>query len=285
MKISIAAILLSAILLCSCNTTQRDVSIIDTRVTRLEQRMVDLFRSNNAKIESYEQAKKKQEQKLRNQSAGVKANLERLEEKVRVLNGRMDELEHTQQVKSAVADSGQEKRDSDRIKKIESRLLAESKRIRKIENYLNLDPTKPAAAKPGKKKKKTPRKGKTLSRNELYQTAKRSFDQADFDEARRTFKQYLKLYPKSEHADNAQFWIGESYFQEKWYEKALIEYQNVIENYPKGNKITAAYLKQGMAFNKIGDNSNARLVLKELVKKFPYSNEAKIAKKQLATLK
>jgi tol-pal system protein YbgF len=285
MKISIPVIFFSAFLLFGCNTSQRDLTIIDTRVTRLEQRMVDLIRSNNAKIESYEQAKKKHEQKLRNQSAGVKANLERLEEQVRALNGRIDEFDHRQQMQPANPDPAKAKKDESRLNIIESQIIAESQRIQKLENYLNLDTTRIAAAKPEKKSQPTARAAKPLSQSDLYQTAKQSFDKANYEEARKAFNQYLKLYPKSEHADNAQFWIGESYFQEKWYEKALIEYQNVIENYPKGNKVTAAYLKQGLAFNNIGDKANARLVLQELIKKFPYSNEAKIAKKKLQVLK
>ena len=58
----------------------------------------------------------------------------------------------------------------------------------------------------------------------------------------------MEKYPKSNSADNAQFWIGEIYYREKWYEKAILEYQKVIENYPQGNKISAALLKQGLHF-------------------------------------
>jgi tol-pal system protein YbgF len=91
----------------------------------------------------------------------------------------------------------------------------------------------------------------------------------------------LKIYPKSKHADNAQFWIGEIYYREKWYEKAILEYQKVIEKYPKGNKVESSLLKQGLAFYNIGDRANARLILNVLIKKYPKSNEAKIAKRKL----
>ncbi|MBW2198143.1 MAG: tetratricopeptide repeat protein, partial [Deltaproteobacteria bacterium] len=88
----------------------------------------------------------------------------------------------------------------------------------------------------------------------------------------------------SKNADNAQFWIGEIYYHEKWYEKAILEYQKVIEKYPKGNKVQASLLKQGFAFLNLGDKSNARLILSELIKKYPKSNEAKIAKRKLKGL-
>jgi tol-pal system protein YbgF len=86
-------------------------------------------------------------------------------------------------------------------------------------------------------------------------------------------------------ADGAQFWLGEIYYHEKWYEKAILEYQKVIEGYPKGKKTPSALLKQGLAFLNLGDNANAGLILKELIRKFPDSNEANVAKNKLKTLK
>ena len=91
----------------------------------------------------------------------------------------------------------------------------------------------------------------------------------------------MKNDPTSSNADNAQFWIGETYYNEQWFEKAILEYQTVIEQYPKGNKVPAAMLKQGLAFLKLGDQSNARLVLKRLIQYYPKSNEASIATAKL----
>jgi tol-pal system protein YbgF len=94
----------------------------------------------------------------------------------------------------------------------------------------------------------------------------------------------LKRYPKSDNADNAQFWIGEIYYRQKWYETAILEYQKVIENYPKGNKVQASLLKQGFAFFNLEDTANARLILMELVRKYPKSNEAVIAREKLKAM-
>jgi TolA-binding protein len=59
----------------------------------------------------------------------------------------------------------------------------------------------------------------------------------------------------------------------------------VIEKYPKGNKVPASLLKQGFAFLNLGDKSNSRLILEELIRKYPKSNEAKIARDKLKDLK
>jgi tol-pal system protein YbgF len=115
----------------------------------------------------------------------------------------------------------------------------------------------------------------------VYNHAKSLLDDDKTESARREFEKFLSLFPDSDKADNAKFWIAESYYRDKWYEKAILEYQAVIENYPQGNKIAASLLKQGYAFDNLGETANARLILKELVKKFPESNEAKIAREKL----
>jgi tol-pal system protein YbgF len=155
---------------------------------------------------------------------------------------------------------------------------AMQKRIDAIDQYLNLEGTSSKSA------SQTASQPKSTSDQKLYDGAKKAFDDGNLKDARNGFAQLINDYPKSPHADNSQFWIGETYYQEKWYEKAILEYQKVIENYPTGNKVPAALLKQGLSFINIGEPNNARLVLKELTAKYPSTNEATIAKRKLATL-
>jgi tol-pal system protein YbgF len=149
-----------------------------------------------------------------------------------------------------------------------------------VEQYLNVERSKaqevPAATVPPTEKQ--------LPAQTLYLAGKQAFDQGDFKAARENFEKIIATFPNSEHADNAQFWVGEIYYREKWYEKAILEYQKVIEKYPKGNKVPASLLKQGFSFFNLGDKANARLILKELVKKYPDSNEGKIARQKLEEL-
>jgi len=58
-----------------------------------------------------------------------------------------------------------------------------------------------------------------------------------------------------------------------------------MEEYPDSNKLAAARLKQGYAFAELGEKANARLILKELIKKHPDTNEAKYAREKLKKLK
>ena len=192
--------------------------------------------------------------------------------------------------------SGKYEETNYRLNQIEKQNYGFQKRIARIEKHLNLEPLvnfEPSAtgqtgftgelrqtdAKPAGVPQNEPR-GK-ISENELYIKAKRAFDRGDYDNSRKLFGRLLKQYPNARHADNAQFWIGEVYYRQKKYEQAILAYQTVIEKYPFGNKVQASLLKQGFAFSNLGDKTNARLILNELIKKYPGTSEAKIARQKL----
>jgi tol-pal system protein YbgF len=122
---------------------------------------------------------------------------------------------------------------------------------------------------------------RVLTESELYDRALSHHREGRHQEAIADFRTFLKRYPKSDLADNAHFWIGESYGAQGRHEEAILAYQKVINGYPEGNKVPAAMLSQGLAFEKIDDHTTAELVYKKLVKVFPKSKEAEIAQKRL----
>lgn len=119
----------------------------------------------------------------------------------------------------------------------------------------------------------------------LYNASKDSFDQGRFEESMEGFKEFLDRYPNSGLADNAQYWIGECYMALKKYDRAIAAYEDVKNDYPEGNKVPDAMLKQAMAFLEKGDETAARISLKRIVNAFPESDQARVAEQRLATLK
>jgi tol-pal system protein YbgF len=118
----------------------------------------------------------------------------------------------------------------------------------------------------------------------VYQKAFGTFKKGDYANALKQFEAFLFAYPKSEYADNAQYWIGECYYQQGDYEKAIVEYEKVIKKYPKGDKVPSALLKQGFAFLDLGDRTDAKLLFNKILKDYPQSPQAEIAGKKLKTL-
>ena len=97
-------------------------------------------------------------------------------------------------------------------------------------------------------------------------------------------REFLRKAPKSEFADDAQYWIGESYFASKDYNRAILEFNEVLLRYPKGDKVPAALLRQALAFAELGDKVDARLVLQKLVSEHGDAPEAERGRQKLAEL-
>jgi tol-pal system protein YbgF len=117
-----------------------------------------------------------------------------------------------------------------------------------------------------------------------YDDAWRLVERKDYRAAIPRLREFLKKHTNSGLADNAQYWLGECYYGLKEYDQAILEFDAVRRKYPKGDKVPAALLKQGFAFAELGDKVDARLILQELVDRFPQSEEAGRAKQRLKTL-
>jgi len=120
---------------------------------------------------------------------------------------------------------------------------------------------------------------------DLYKDAYETFQKGNVEGARRKFEAFLKQYPNTELSDNAQFWIAETYYAKKDFEKAILEYEKAIVKYPEGDKLSAALFKQALAFLELGDKTNARNLLKRVMERYPQSEQAEMAKKRLDTIK
>lgn len=261
---------------------KNEIYALDQRIEQVEERNLNfekrLVQLNNQLYAEKGSQQKKQRQ-LRDQVAVLSAEMDRLRDEMQILRGKLEETDFKLGKKLTSAESVDEQR-SGRFDNLEKSLKSIQDRLSRIERYLNLEVSAQPPAQPPAQPSQpaAPKAGTDI---ELYEAAKQALDRGDVESARQGFQDLITRFPKSQHADNAQFWIGDIFYREKWYEKAIVEYQKVIEKYPKGNKVQAALLKQGLAFYNIGDKSNARLILKELVKKYPQTNEALIARKKL----
>jgi len=104
-----------------------------------------------------------------------------------------------------------------------------------------------------------------------------------FSKSRELFTQFIQQYPQHKLAVNAMYWIGETYYGDKKYENAILQFQDVIQKYPQHPKIPAALMKQGLAFYALGDVRNARVILQKVVEQYPATPEADKAQKRLAS--
>jgi tol-pal system protein YbgF len=119
----------------------------------------------------------------------------------------------------------------------------------------------------------------------IYDQGLELFRASKFNEAYRTFSDYIGKYPKGKMAPNSRFWLGDCYYNQQEFELAILEYQKVIADYPTDGKAPAALLKQGLAFEKLKDNETAKIVYNKLMKEYPKSDQVETAKKRIESFK
>ena len=126
--------------------------------------------------------------------------------------------------------------------------------------------------------------GGAPSADTLYSNGLRDITSGKYDLARQEFQDYLKYYSDTDLASNAQFYLGEIAYSQHNYDQAVQEYDRVLTNYPKSFKLAPAHLKKGMAQLELGQKSAGVRELREVVKRYPGTEEERRARAKLKEL-
>ena len=109
-------------------------------------------------------------------------------------------------------------------------------------------------------------------------------DERNFVRARGLLNGFISKYPTHELADDAQYWIGQSYYQEKNFERAILAFNKVQVDYANGDKAPEALLLEALSFLSIDDRASARELLGQVIAKYPDSGAAATARQRLESL-
>ncbi|HSB06621.1 MAG TPA: tol-pal system protein YbgF [Thermodesulfobacteriota bacterium] len=311
-----AGILLAlAVFLWGCATTQ-DVRILDREINRLQSQVNTLQKEKETRNREFATLRSEWKSELNADIKKLQADLlfriEKTESEIRILNTGLDEYKDFAKRPSKDVERIREdvilrtrvleergkileeknRSQDDRTKALEEKIRAVDERLKGMEGKIDLVTSKQVEAEKTmvlmkeKEKEVTPEaKGPSTGMSEVYNDAYQAYQKGEMEGARRKFEAFLKQYPNTSFSDNAQFWIGETYYAKKDYEKAILEYEKVMVKYPEGDKVPAALLKQGLAFLELGDKANARNLLRRVMDRYPQSEQAEIAKKRLETIK
>jgi tol-pal system protein YbgF len=116
----------------------------------------------------------------------------------------------------------------------------------------------------------------------LYANAMRDKDSGNYDMAQQEFSDYLKYYGASETAPNAQYYIGEIYYNRKDYDNALKAFDAVLERFPDNNKTLDAMYMKGRTLFQTGERNKAAAEFRAVYSRSPRSDLGSKAKAQLA---
>lgn len=120
---------------------------------------------------------------------------------------------------------------------------------------------------------------------EMYDYALGLIKNGDTKKGRELLNTFAAKYPDHRLMQNVFYWKGETFYAEKDYESAILSFQDVVDKYAGGEKAPDAMLKQGLSFQALNDNRNARILYELLLSKYPKSPAAERARQRLAELR
>jgi tol-pal system protein YbgF len=144
--------------------------------------------------------------------------------------------------------------------------------------------TSPRPANDGNSASPAPGNAAAPSADMLYSNGLRDITSGKYDLARQEFLDYLKYYSTTDLASNAQFYLGEIAYHQKQYQEAVAEYDKVLTIYPKSFKLAPARLKKGMALIDLGQKTSGIRELREVVRRYPGTEEERSARAKLKEL-
>jgi len=117
-----------------------------------------------------------------------------------------------------------------------------------------------------------------------YQVAFELLKEERYDMAATAFKQFLIAFRDSELADNAQYWLAESYYASDKFEQALTDFEVVIIDYPRSRKVPDALLKMGYCNYSLRRWDAARVTLSRVQADYPETTAARLAGQYLTRM-
>jgi len=124
----------------------------------------------------------------------------------------------------------------------------------------------------------------SLEEQDAYSAAFALLKQGRYAKAVDAFKQFLTKHPDGQYTDNAQYWLGEAYYVTRQFPAAMKEFTKLLAQHPESRKVPGAKLKIGFIYQELGKSAEARKTLEDLVKTYPDTPAARLARDRLRRL-
>jgi tol-pal system protein YbgF len=173
---------------------------------------------------------------------------------------------------------------SDSLDETKARLSKLSDQMAQMQRIMETPPAQPNPAGGTPPGPGTPPTPPVPDADSLYSQGLSSYNGGQWDLSIQAFQEYLKYYKDTDRASNAQFYIGECYWGQGDYNKAIEAYDLCSEKYPTGNKAAAAQLKKGFSLLALDQRAAGIRELKSVIQRFPDSHEAVLASQRLKKL-
>jgi tol-pal system protein YbgF len=169
---------------------------------------------------------------------------------------------------------------NDSLDELKARLAKVSKQLEDMQAAQQNLNAQPAQANPAV----APSQSQAPPPDVLYNNALRDYNGGNNDLAMQEFSDYVKYYPNTDLAGNCYFYLAEIAYRKGDYQSAAKDYDQVLQNFPSGNKAASAELKKGFALIELGQRDDGVAALRHVIARYPRSNEALQARDRLRKL-
>ena len=245
----------------------KDIVELQTQVTQLQQQMTQMKQSFDERMGI-----------MRNL---LEQNTDATNKVTTAINGLQASINKQQQDRSGQGDqlSGQIQALNDTMDELKVRLTKLSKQLEDMQTA-----QQSMAAQQAQAQQQAQAIAQAPAPDVLYNNALRDYNGAKNDLAIQEFNDYIKFYPNTDLAGNAYFYLAEIQFKAGDYQKAVPNYDLVLQNFPSGNKAAAAQLKKGFVLLELGKEDEGTQELKHVIQRYPRTNEATQARERLRKL-
>ena len=249
--------------------TGSDVEKLQSQIADLQEQVAQMKRTSAVKeeVQSVNQKIAEQTQTLLKSNAALVAKVDQIDEKMNNTQGGVEQTNY--RVDKMAQQVTQIQHDFDELKAAAARAAAQPA-VSEV--------TVPGTANPAP----APAPGEDPV--QMYQSAYRDYQRGNYDLSMAGFREFAAKNPNSDLADNAAYWIGESLYSQKKYREAIAQFDSVVTNYPKSDKVAGALLKKGYAYIALGERSQGIVQLQYVVHEHPTSPEASVARQRLKAL-
>ena len=210
-------------------------------------------------------------------------NMNKLTDSVQAMQKALQQQNTDSQTKMDQV-SGQIQTLNDSIDELKARLVKTSKQLDDIQNQQQNLPQSAQPAPAGAAPAPTGSALQAPPAGVLYNNALRDYNSARYELALSQFQDYMKYYPTTDLAGNAQFYIADVEYRAGNFEAAVKDYDKVLEQFPGGNKAAAAQLKKGYSLLELGRKDAGIRELNALIQRYPHAIEATQARERLRKL-
>jgi len=264
---------LLVLLLTWCSSPQRVWAVskemiqLQTQVQALQDQMTQMQQSFNERMGVMKNLMDQNTDSMNKAVASITAFQTSLEKLQNDSSGRVDQL------------SGQIQALNDSLDELKARLAKVSKQLEDLQAGQQNQAAASAA-----QQAQQQALAQATPPDVLYNNALRDYNAGKNDLAKQEFSDYVKFYPTTDLAGNSYYYLAEVEYKQGDYQSAINHYNQVLQNFPGGNKAASADLKKGLALIELGQKDDGIAQLRHVIQRYPRSNEAAQARDHLHKL-